>query len=273
MLGVFGTPATGMIAHQQMLEVISNNLANMNTPGFKANRVQFQDLIYQRLPPTGKLVPVEVLSGEGIGSSPRLKDVLGEGVRLAGTPKSFEIGNILEDGDPLHAAIEGEGFFVVRSGDGSAAYTRDGSFNLDSLGRIVTESGDIVLPETRVPPEAKEVRIDSAGLVFAVLDDGVGGNIEIQVGEIQLARFTNPHGLVSVGQNLFLATEASGAALIGYPGDEGYGAIHSGAIESSNVDMAEQMTTMMIGQRAYALSARALQTVDEMIGLANNLRR
>jgi flagellar basal-body rod protein FlgG len=180
---------------------------------------------------------------------------------------------ITPDGDPLHAAVRGEGFFIVRLADGSAGYTRDGSFTRDQLGRLVTASGDVLLPETHIPAEARDIRIDSGGLVFARLGDGIEGEVEVQLGEIQLARFTNPEGLVAVGQNLFLASEASGPALVGYPGDEGYGTIVGGAVESSNVDLATEFTNLLIGQRAYALSARALQTIDEMLSLANNLRR
>lgn len=275
MLPIFQSPASGMISHQQMLDIVSNNLANLNTPGFKAARTQFQELLYRRIPTSGQPVPSGLAPEPvgGPGTSPRLRDLVGAGVRLGATARTLEAGVITPDGDPLHAAVRGEGFFIVRLADGSAGYTRDGSFTRDQLGRLVTASGDVLLPETHIPAEARDIRIDSGGLVFARLGDGIEGEVEVQLGEIQLARFTNPEGLVAVGQNLFLASEASGPALVGYPGDEGYGTIVGGAVESSNVDLATEFTNLLIGQRAYALSARALQTIDEMLSLANNLRR
>jgi flagellar basal-body rod protein FlgG len=273
MLPVFQTPASGMIAHQQMMDIISNNLANLSTPGFKTTRTQFQDLLYRRLPTTGQLnAAVEPPVG-GPGSSPRLQDQIGIGVRLSSTERNLEAGAILPDGNPLHAAIQGEGFFAVGLADGSAGYTRDGSFTRDQLGRLVTANGDVVLPETRIPADARDIRIDSSGLIYARVGDPVGGEAEVQIGEIQLARFTNPDGLVAVGGNVFLASDASGPALIGYPGLEGYGSVLGGSIEGSNVEVSDEFTNLLIGQRAYAFSARAMQTIDEMLSLANNLRR
>jgi flagellar basal-body rod protein FlgG len=263
-----------MAANQQLLDVISNNLANINTPGFKQNRTLFQDLMYQKLAPAGQFGDdARAVSTTGDVSQSALQDQVGSGVRIASTPRSFEPGALIADDNPLHLAIRGEGFFVVQTADGSAAYTRDGSFSRDSVGRLVTRDGGIVLPETRIPPDARDVRIDSQGLVFARLGAASGDDVEVQIGEVQLARFTNPQGLVSTGGNVYFASENSGPALVGYPGDEGYGQISAGAIEGSNVDLGEQMTQMIIGQRAYALNTRALQTIDEMLTLANNLRR
>jgi flagellar basal-body rod protein FlgG len=274
MLGVFRTAASGMAAQQQLIDVVSNNLANMNTPGFRASQARFHDLLYQRAPVAGELVANDGEAPPSPGSSPAMQDLIGSGVRLAATSRSFEPGQIVVDDDPLHMAIEGEGFFVVQSDDGGAAYTRDGSFTVDAVGRLVTAGGQIVLPETRIPADAHDVRVDAQGLIFARLGGASGDeDVEVQVGEVQLARFTNPHGLVSVGGNVYLASENSGPALIGYPGDEGYGTVLGGAVEGSNVDTAEQMTQMIMGQRAYAFNARALQTMDEMLSLANNLRR
>jgi flagellar basal-body rod protein FlgG len=275
MLPIFQNPASGMISHQQMLDVVSNNLANLNTPGFKAARTQFQELLYRRIPTSGQPLPLgpEAQPVGGPGSSPRLRDLVGAGVRLGAIERNLEPGLITPDGDPLHAAIRGEGFFIMRLADGSAAYTRDGSFTRDQLGRLVTSNGDVVLPETHIPADAVDIRIDSGGLIFGRVADEAGEQVEVQLGEIQLARFTNPDGLVAVGQSLFLASDASGPAQVGYPGDPGYGAIAGGAIESSNVELANEFTNLLIGQRAYSLSARALQTMDEMLSMANNLRR
>jgi flagellar basal-body rod protein FlgG len=264
MLGAFRGPVSGLIANQGLIDVISNNLANINTPGFKQSRVSFQDLLYERAAP----VP-DFSSADGN----QLTDRVGTGVKVATTPRSFEPGALIQDNDPLHMAIQGEGFFVVRTADGGAAYTRDGSFTRDAVGRIVTHDGDVVLPETRIPPDARDIRVDRNGLIFARLGDETGDDVEVQVGEVQLARFTNPQGLASAGGNTFLATENSGPALVGYPGDEGYGTVVGGSVEGSNVDMAEQMTQMIVGQRAYAFNARALQTIDQMLDLANNMRR
>lgn len=275
MLGAFRASASGMMANQSNLDVIANNLANINTNGFKTSRARFYDLIYQRMPVNGQLGPdpSAVSTDPAALGGRNLLDVVGTGVRVADTERSFEMGNLVHDGEPLHAAIQGEGFFVVRTADGGAAYTRDGGFERDQVGRLVTKNGDVVLPETRIPPDAREVRIDQDGLIYARLAAPTGEDVEVQLGEIQLARFTNAQGLAAVGGNVYLATEASGPALVGYPGDEGYGAIAGGAVEGSNVDVGEQMTTMLMSQRAYALNARALQTLDEMLGLANNLRR
>jgi flagellar basal-body rod protein FlgG len=263
-----------MAAQQQLIDVVSNNLANMNTPGFRASQARFHDLIYQRAPVAGELVANRGEAPPSPGSSPALQDLVGTGVRLAATTRSFEPGQIVIDDDPLHMAIDGEGFFVVQTEDGGAAYTRDGSFTVDAVGRLVTAGGQIVLPETRVPADAHDVRVDSAGIIYGRIGDPTSGTeVEVQLGEIQLARFTDPHGLIAVGQNLFQASESSGPALIGYPADQGYGTVRGGAVEGSNVDLGEQMTTMLMGQRAYSFNARALQTVDEMLSMANNLRR
>ena len=274
MLGAFRAAASGMTAQQQLIDVVSNNLANMNTPGFRAIQARFHDLMYERVPVGGELVRNAGMAPPSPGSSPALQDLVGTGVGLAATSRSFEPGQLLQDEDPLHLAIQGEGFFVVQTGDGGAAYTRDGSFSPDALGRLVTSSGQIVLPETRIPADAHEIRVDSGGIIFGRIGDPTSGTeVEVQLGEVQLARFTDPQGLIAVGQNLFQASENSGPALIGYPADEGYGTIMGGAVEGSNVDLGEQMTTLLMGQRAYSFNARALQTMDEMLGMANNLRR
>lgn len=270
MLGAFRAPVSGMMANQQMLDVIANNLANINTPAFKQSRTIFQDLIYERMMPTGQFGAV---GAPGVDTTSPLQDRLGAGVAVGATAMSFAPGPVIQDGDPLHLAIQGEGFFVVRTADGGAAYTRDGAFSRDALGRLVTAAGDVVLPETRIPADARDIRVTGDGLVFARLGTEGGDDVEVQVGEVQLARFTNPGGLASAGGNVYLATENSGPALVGYPGDQGYGTVASGGLEGSNVDTAQQMTQMIMSQRAYGFNARALQTIDEMMSLANNLRR
>ena len=270
MLGEFRASVSGLMANQQQLDVIANNLANINTPAFKQSRAVFQDLVYSRMAPAGDFAGNAENSTD---PSVALQDRMGSGVAIGGTATSYAPGPLIQDGDPLHMAIQGDGFFVVRTADGGAAYTRDGNFSRDSLGRLVTENGDVALPETRIPADARDIRVDNQGLVFARLGTESGDDVEVQLGEVQLARFTNPQGLANAGGNLYLATDNSGPALVGYPGDEGYGTIASGATEGSNVDTAEQMTQMIMGQRAYGFNAKALQTVDEMLDLANNLRR
>src|SRR5262249_33549050 len=155
-----------------------NNLANINTPGFKQNRAVFQDLIYQKLAPTGQFGSALLSDAD---PARELADELGTGVKLSSTPRSFAPGSLIQDGDPLHVAIEGEGFFVVRTADGGAAYTRDGSFEKDAVGRLVTRNGDVVLPETRIPPDARDVRIDSDGIIYARLGDQSGDDVEAQL--------------------------------------------------------------------------------------------
>ncbi len=275
MLAAFRAPISAMVAHQHMLDQLSNNLANISTPGFKASQINFEDLMYARTPVGGDVGnrPDLIATAEELGSSRSATDLAGAGVRISATPRNFQEGQTQIDGDPLHLTIQGTGYFVVRTADGGASYTRDGNFSRDAVGRIVAQNGEIVLPETRIPADARDVRVDSAGLVFARLGDSNGTDVEMQIGEVQIARFTNPQGLASVGGNYFLASDASGEALIGYPGQDGYGSILGGAIESSNVDVGEQMAAMLMGQRAYSLNVRALQTIDEMIGMANNLRR
>ncbi|MBM4417054.1 MAG: flagellar hook-basal body complex protein [Chloroflexi bacterium] len=273
MLPALAGPMSGMFAQQQAIDVIAANLANVNTTGYRARHVEFHDLLQQHLPlgaSSGRAVD-EPLGGAGRSSG--LLDLLTAGVRVGAIAHSFEPGRVIEDADPYHLAIEGEGFFVVQTVDGGAAYTRDGSFKLDSIGRLVTANGDVVLPETRIPADATDIRIDDAGLVMARLVAEDGTEFDVVVGEVQLARFVNPHGLAALGGNLFSATDASGDPIVGYSASDGLGRIRAGALETSNVDIAEQMTAMLIGQRAYGLSARVLQSLDEMLGLANNLRR
>jgi flagellar basal-body rod protein FlgG len=260
-LSYYSTSVSGMLAQQTAVDVIGNNVANVNTPGFKRSEVSFRDLLYAHYAPSGDYGTLTLDDG-------RIVDV-GVGVRLGGVTIDTRQGALMAGQMPLNMAIEGEGYFIVRMPDGSAAYTRDGSFHLDGGRRLSTVEGGVVQPALIVPPDAGDAWVSDTGLVFARF--GEGGEVR-QIGEVQIARFVNPAGLLHVENNLSVATEASGPPTVGYPGSGGFGAVLGGAVETSNVNMATEVTSLIMAQRAYALNARALQAIDEMIGLANSLR-
>ncbi|MEW5724667.1 MAG: flagellar basal-body rod protein FlgG [Thermodesulfobacteriota bacterium] len=254
------TAATGMTAQQLNLDVIAHNLANVNTTGFKKSRAEFQDLLYQttRHAGTETAAGVEVPVGIQVGM----------GTRPVAIQKMFTQGDYVRTGNQFDLAIEGEGFFrIIRNGE--EYYTRDGAFKINSEGTIVTADGDPLDPEFTVPEGTIEVAIDSGGNITA-LDEG--GN-ELATGRITLVRFVNPGGLYALGRNLFRPTGASGDPVEGNPGENGYGTIAQGYIENSNVDVVEEMVGMIIAQRAYEINSKAIQTSDEMLHIANNLKR
>ena len=257
MLTIMKTAASGMLAQKFSLEVVANNIANMSTTAFKKSRAVFASAPY-------RLTTEPVLdSGE-----PAAVFRTGTGVRLLADQRLFFQGTLLETGNPWDLAIAGDGFFQVSMPDGSKAYTRDGSFQTDGQGRVVTVEGLLLDPPVTVPEGAEEVAIEENGLVTAL----VGGE-RVQLGTIAVSTFPNPEGLLSIGHNLYIASEASGAAQVGPLGVDGRGQIVSGALESSNVDLAEEMTRAIEAQRAYQLNVKALQTADEMLAMANNLRK
>jgi flagellar basal-body rod protein FlgG len=249
-----------MTGQQTNLDVIANNLANVNTTGFKKSRAEFQDLLYQthRYPGTenaeGQQIPVGIQ--------------VGMGTRPIAIQKMFSQGDYVQTGNPLDLAIEGEGFFRIIRND-EEFYTRNGSFKLDSEGTIVDAEGNPLDPEFVVPEEAVEVAVDSGGNITA-LDEA--GN-ELATGRITLVRFVNPGGLYAMGKNLYRATGASGEAVEGNPGEEGFGSIAQGFLENSNVDVVTEMVSMIVAQRAYEINSKAIQTSDEMLSIANNLKR
>lgn len=254
------TAATGMSAEQTNLDVISHNLANVNTTGFKKSRAEFQDLLYQthRYPGTetagGQQVPVGIQ--------------VGMGTRPIAVHKEFSQGDYVKTDGRFDMAIEGEGFFrVLRNGE--EYFTRNGAFKLNSDGIIVDADGNTLDPEFTVPEDATIVTIDSGGVINATDD---AGNI-LAEGQIQLIRFVNPSGLYATGKNLYLPTEASGDPVEGDPGVDGYGTIAQGYLEMSNVDVVTEMVSMIVAQRAYEINSKAIQTSDEMLGIANNLKR
>lgn len=262
MIRALWTAATGMTAQQMNIDVIANNLANVNTTGFKKSRVDFQDLLYSILRSAG----TEVASGLQIPTGIQI----GNGSRPVATQRIFSQGDYTQTGNPLDVVIEGEGFFQVLKPDGTVVYTRDGAFKRDSEGKIVTSDGFVLEPEITIPPDAIEINIGIDGTVSVRLADEVTPQT---IGTIELARFINPAGLKSIGRNLFEATEASGEATIDIPGSEGLGTLMQGFLEMSNVKVVEEMVNMIIGQRAYEINAKAIQTADEMLQMANNIRR
>jgi flagellar basal-body rod protein FlgG len=245
----------GISAQQTNVDVISNNIANVNTIGYKTNRAEFQELLNTRMEtPTP---PDNVTPGQE------------EGTRLAATQRIFQQGRIEGSDRQWDLAIEGEGFFQVRLPDGGTAYTRDGAMHLDREGRLVTINGEILVPTITLPPDTEESYVKPNGEVMVRRR----GEIDPQViGTITLARFTNPSGLESIGDNLFQPTDSSGPARVEQPGANGMGHLLSFALEMSNVDLGQQATDLISAQRSYSLMTRALSTADEMLGLANQMR-
>lgn len=256
------TAASGMHSQQLTLDVIANNLANVQTAGFKRSRVDFQDLAYEtiRAPGSSAAQGREVPSGFQIG----------HGSRAVSTQKLFIKGDLQQTGNPLDLAIEGDGFFRVVQANGEVAYTRAGSFKKDSQGRIVSSEGFALQPDITIPQDALSVNIGVDGTV-SVTQPGVPKPQEI--GTIELVRFTNPAGLLSAGRNLFLSSQASGDPVPGTPGKEGLGTLLQGFIEGSNVNVVEEMVNLITSQRAYEINSRAIRTADEMMQTANNLVR
>ena len=254
------TAATGMTAQQMNLDVIANNLANVNTTGFKKSRAEFQDLLYQ----THRFPGTETAGGQQIPVGIQV----GMGTRPIAIQKMFTQGDYVQTGNTLDMAIEGEGFFrILRNGE--ELYTRTGSFKLDSEGNIVDAEGNPLQPEFTVPQEAVEVVIDSGGNITAMDEAGT----ELATSRLTLVRFVNSGGLYAVGKNLFRPTGASGEPVEGNPGEEGYGSIAQGFIENSNVDVVTEMVNMIVAQRAYEINSKAIQTADEMLNIANNVKR
>ncbi len=256
------TAATGMAAQQLNIDVISNNLANVNTPGFKKSRVDFQDLLYQTLRAAG--------TTEAQGSMVPTGIQVGLGTRPAAIARIFSQGDFQQTNNPLDLVIEGDGFFQVLLPNGSTAYTRDGTFKLDAQGRIVTADGYPLDPEITIPAEATSINIGSDGTVSVTL---AGQTTPQELGQIQIAKFINPAGLNNLGRNLLLPTAASGEPIVDTPGLNGLGTIAHGFIEMSNVKVVEEMVNMIIAQRAYEVNSKAIQTADDMLSIANNLRR
>ncbi len=261
MIRALYTAASGMKAQQTNLDITSNNLANVNTSGFKAFRAEFEDLHYQVLRQPGAQVASNIISPEGT--------LIGMGSTVVGTPRFFGQGDFQLTENPYDLAIQGDGFFRIQHPNGSQAYTRDGSFKLDANGNLVTSNGYLVDPNISVDPNASNITVGSDGTVSQTVN-----GTTTTVGQIQLTRFVNPVGLESIGKNLYRQTPASGQEVSGVAGtDPGFGTIAQGMLEMSNVRVADEMIRMIVSMRAYEANSKAIQTADEMLQVANNAKR
>lgn len=262
MITALHTAATGMNAQQMNIDAIANNLANVNTSGFKRSKINFEDLIYQNFAMAGTPSTENTQNPTGLQ--------IGLGVRPSASQKIFTAGAFVQTDNPLDLAIEGDGFFQVTMPDGTVGYTRDGSFKLDGEGNIVTPEGYLVEPNISIPQDATAISVGQDGTVSVLTS---GSNEAQEVGKITLARFANPSGLMAVGRNLFKETPASGSPTVGTPGQDGLGSINSGVLEMSNVDVVKEMVEMIRAQRAYQINSRVIRGADEMLGMVADIKR
>ena len=254
--------ATGMLAQQLNVEVISNNIANMTTTGFKRQRAEFQDLLYQDLRRVGS-------TSSDAGTVVPSGIQLGLGVRPAAVYRIGDQGNLTLTDNPFDLAINGRGYFTVELPSGDTGYTRAGSFQISADGELVTADGYIVQPGATIPVDATSVTINANGIVSARVSGSV---TEQQVGQIELATFANEAGLEALGDNLFIETTASGAATVGTPGATGFGTLKQGALETSNVNVVNEITNLISAQRAYEMNSKVIQASDEMMASTSQLR-
>lgn len=257
------TAATGMMAQELNVQVISNNIANVRTNGYKRQRVHFQDLLYEHMRRSGS-----VTSDQGTMAPAGVS--VGSGVKTAGTGRVMSQGNLTQTEKEYDLAVRGEGYFRVRMPDGRTAYTRDGSFDLDAQGQMVTKEGYIVEPGITVPQNARSVTISAAGQVQALIP---GQTAPQDLGQIQLSRFINKVGLESIGDNLFVETAGSGPAVDGNPGGEGFGTIQQAMLEESNVNAVVEISSLIAAQRAYEMNSRVITATDQMMQATSQLFR
>lgn len=254
--------ATGMLAQQLNVEVISNNIANMNTTGYKRQRVEFQDLLYQQIEQPGS---TSSESGTVIPAGVQV----GVGVKAGAVYRVSSQGDLTMTENPFDLAIRGKGFFRIQLPDGTDGYTRAGSMQLGPNGELVTTDGYTVSPGVSIPQDATDVTINATGSVEVKL----AGQVQAQiVGQIDLVNFFNEAGLKAIGDNLLLETAASGAATVGTPGSSGFGSIEQGFVEISNVNSVAEITTLITAQRAYEMNAKVISTADEMLSVTSNLK-
>ncbi len=246
---------TGLDAQQTQLDVIANNLANVSTNGFKRSRPVFEDLLYQTLRQPGAQSSQQTQIPSGLQ--------IGTGVRPVAAQRIFTQGNLQQTGNALDIAIQGQGFFQVLLPDGSTAYSRDGSFQLDSQGQLVTSSGYTVQPQITIPAGAQTITLAKDGTVSVLT---AGQTRPTQVGSLQIANFINPAGLQGIGENLYLETASSGTPTVGQAGTNGLGRLNQGYVETSNVNVVEELVSMIQTQRAYEINSKAVQTADQMLG-------
>jgi flagellar basal-body rod protein FlgG len=251
--------ASGMLAQQLRIDTIANNLANVNTTAFKRSRASFEDMLYETLQGT-RLVNYQ-------GSQTLSPIQVGRGVRLADIQRIHTEGTTEQTDHPYDLAIEGEGFFQVERADGTVAYTRDGSFRRSDTGTLVNHQGFTVMPEVSIPPDATGLTVSPTGVVSVTV--GANGQYS-EIGQLQLARFSNPSGLLSLGGNLYSASPASGEPMTGNPVEDGFGQIVQGSLETSNVEIVQEMVDMIAAQRAYEVNSKAIKTSEEMIQTVTN---
>jgi flagellar basal-body rod protein FlgG len=248
---------TGLDAQQTEMSVISNNLANVNTTGYKQDRAVFEDLLYQNQTQVGADTSQTTQSPSGLS--------IGTGVQVVSTEKEYSQGSLTQTGNPLDVAIQGQGFFQIQMPDGTIGYTRDGTFQTNAQGQLVNSSGYVVQPGITIPSGAQSVTIGTDGTVTVLLP---GQSTPTQVGQLQLANFINPAGLQPIGQNLLVQSASSGSPQTGTPGVNGLGTTTQGQLEGSNVDVVEELVNMIQTQRAYEMNSKAISTVDQMLQYA-----
>jgi flagellar basal-body rod protein FlgG len=251
-----------MQAQELNIDVIANNLANVNTSGFKKSRAEFQDLLYESLRPAGAASSADTTIPTGVQ--------LGHGARPSAVQKMFSQGDFQNTENELDWAIEGDGFFQIELPNGDTSYSRCGEFKLDADGRIVNADGFLLVPQLTVPTDTVSIIVGMDGTVSVIQADDP---VPSEIGTLQLARFVNPAGLRSLGKNLFVPTEGSGDEIVGTPGQDGFGTIAQGFLERSNVSVVDEMVNMITAQRAYETNSKVIQTADDMLQMANNLKR
>jgi flagellar basal-body rod protein FlgG len=256
------TAATGMRAQQLRTEVIANNLANVNTTGFKRSRAHFEDLLYQTVQGSTTVGTPEA------GMIPAIQ--VGRGTHLSAVQRLHSQGALEDTGRPLDLAIEGDGFFQVQLPGGGIGYTRDGSFTISDQGTIVTQGGYSVIPGIRVPSDAGSISISRTGIITA---SSITGEDMTEIGRLELARFTNPSGLLSMGENLYAETPASGEAILGFAAEDGMGRVLQGSLESSNVEIVQEMVDMIAAMRAYEINSKSIRNSEQMAEIASSMVR
>lgn len=260
MLRALSTAATGMIGQQNYLDVISNNIANVNTSGFKKSRVEFQDMLSQVVKTPGAMINQGTFQPVGID--------YGLGVKTAATTRVFSQGTAISTDRNLDIAIQGEGFLQVMKPDGTLAYTRDGSLKLDSMGQLCTTDGYLIQPQTSIPADAKEIDITEDGNISVSVGKDTTQTI---VGTLQLARFQNPSGLLSIGHNLYVETAGSGNPIQDTPGQNGMGTISQGFLEGSNVQVVEELIGLIKAERAFESNSKIITSSSDILKQTNNI--
>ena len=261
MIKAMRTAATGMTAQQLNVDNIANNLANVNTTGFKRSKVEFQDVLYENLRKAG--------TATAIGTAVPTSLDVGYGTKAVATVREFSTGDFTQTNNPLDLSIAGNGFFQIQMPDGTLSYTRDGALKLSAEGQVVTSDGFYLTPEITIPEDATSVSVSIDGEMSVM----VAGTDEPQVvGQLELAKFINPAGLSAGGHNLFVQTGASGDPILGTPGLEGFGTIDQGYLEMSNVEVVDEMVNMIVAQRAYEMNSKVIKTSEDMAQIVNNLK-